>query len=184
MVDGRGAEMDELGGVVMQAFGAAEQSVQQRVENGAVLQRANDRAVLRRDIIDIRRGGVAAGAGHVAHRHGRIPRNMFGHMPGEQPRIGVIAAARRGAHDHRDLPALVELGDHILRAHALHRQCGDGNHYHAKEPPPHLLLPRSGPDAEPPPAKGSKATRCPHPPFCYMSCYKTAVEGGYQARKP
>jgi len=35
----------------------------------------------------------------------------FAHEAGEEPRILVVVAARRGAHDHANLLALVEVSD-------------------------------------------------------------------------
>ena len=72
-------------------------------------------AVLRRDVVEVRDRGVAAGARHVGDDHARIAGDVLAHVAGEQPRVDVVAAAGRGADDHGDLPALVELGDRVLR---------------------------------------------------------------------
>jgi hypothetical protein len=53
--------------------------------------------------------GVAARARHVGHHHGGIAGDVFGHVPRQEPRVDVVAAAGRRADDHRDLLALVEL---------------------------------------------------------------------------
>jgi hypothetical protein len=95
--------------IVPQPPGVAEQRVEQRVENGAVLQRSDDGAVPRRDVEEVRGGGVAARARHVGHHHGGIAGDVFGHVPRQEPRVDVVAAAGRRADDHRDLLALVEL---------------------------------------------------------------------------
>ena len=93
MIGGGGADLDEFGRVVAQPPGAAEQRVEQRVHDGAVLRRADEGAVLRRDVVDMRDRGVAAGARHVGHHHGGIAGNVFAHVAGDQPGVDVVAAA-------------------------------------------------------------------------------------------
>ena len=133
-----GADMNELGGVVAQAPGiAAERHVEQRVEHGAVLQRADDSAVLGRHIIDLRSGRVARRARHVGHHHARIARNVFRHVASEEPRIDVIAAAGGRADDQRDLLAAIELGDRVLGERAAGRKGGDRKGRHQQQPAPH-----------------------------------------------
>ena len=52
----------------------------------------------------------AAGARHVLHHDGRLARNVLAQILGEGAGIGVVAAARRGADQHADGLALVEVG--------------------------------------------------------------------------
>jgi len=142
VVDGCRAEMDELGGVMAQPLRVAEQCVEQRVENGAVLQRADDRAVARRDVEEMRGRRVAAGARHVGHHHGGIAGDIFGHMPGDEPRVDVVAAASRGADEHRDLPAFIELRDRVLRARLAGGQRHDDHEAReVREAAPHAANP-------------------------------------------
>src|SRR6266508_390623 len=140
MIDRGGAEMDEFGRVVSQPPGVAEQRVEQRVENDGVLQRADHRAVLGCDIIDMRGGGVAGGARHVAHHHGGIAGDMLGQMPGDEPRIDVVAAAGGGADDHVDLPAFEELRGRVLGRRRCDRSHGERNGQ--QQAAPHHVLPR------------------------------------------
>ena len=138
MVDGCGAEMDELGGVMAQPFGVAEQRIEQRFENGTVLQRADHRAVLGSHVVDVRGRGVASRTRHVAHHHRRAAGDVPWHMPGEQPRVDVVAAAGGGADDHVDLPALVELSNRILGGRASNRHRADD--HGACKAAPHRVL--------------------------------------------
>ena len=53
-----------------------------------------------------------------------LPGIVVAEMPRQQPRVGVVAAARRRADDDCDLLALVELLDRILRAARLRGRSG------------------------------------------------------------
>src|SRR5262249_36854955 len=46
-------------------------------------------------------GGVAPPPRHVGHHHGGIAGDVFGHVPRQEPRVDVVAAAGRRADDHR-----------------------------------------------------------------------------------
>ena len=104
------AEIDELVRIVRHRHVA-----QQRLQHGAGEDRSRGGAVLGRDRIDVARGAVRSGAAHVLHHDRRIAGHRGAEMPRQQPRIGVVAAAGRRADDHRDLLALVELFDGVLR---------------------------------------------------------------------
>ena len=122
MIDGRRSEMHEFRRVVPEPLRIAEQRVKQRIEHGAVLQRANHRAVPRRDIEQMRGRRVAAGARHVRYHHRGIAGDMLGHMPRQEPRVNIVAAAGGRADEHCDLLTLVKLRDCLLRARGLGRQ--------------------------------------------------------------
>jgi hypothetical protein len=137
---GRGAEMDELGGVVAQPLGVAEQRVEQRLEDRAVLQRADHRAVLRSHVVDVRGRSIAPRSRHVAHHHRGIAGNVPGHMPGEQPRVDVVTTAGGGADDDGDLLSPVELGNGLLGGRAIDRH--GGYDHGACKTAPHRVLRR------------------------------------------
>ena len=66
-----------------------------------------------------------AGAGHVAHHEGRA-RQMPLHVFGDQPAIGVVAAARRGGDDVGDGLAVEEVGAGLARGRRSgHRERGE-----------------------------------------------------------
>jgi hypothetical protein len=111
--------------------------LEERVENRAVLQRANDGPVLGRDIIDMRCSGIAARPWHVGHRHYGMAGDVLGHVPREEPRIDVVAAAGRGSDDHRDLPAPIELRDRILGQSRAGRNSRKNEGCSAEQATPH-----------------------------------------------
>ena len=60
-------------------------------------------------------GDQARGAGHVLHDDGRLARNVLREMAGEQPRVGIEAAARRVADDDPHRLACVGLAGRLAR---------------------------------------------------------------------
>jgi hypothetical protein len=66
-------------------------------------------AVLRRQIVGVVRRDGAAGARHVARNDGGIARQIFAEIAGDQPRIGVVGAARPDRDDERDGLAAIEI---------------------------------------------------------------------------
>ena len=79
----------------------------------AALDERDGGAVLGRDVEHVVGGGEAAGRRHVLHDDGGIAGDVPADMARHQPRLGVVAAARRRADDQRDLLAGVELGDRL-----------------------------------------------------------------------
>src|SRR5439155_9903514 len=73
-------------------------------------------AVLGRHGLHIGGELVAAGARHVLRHDYRVAGDVAAEFAREQPRISVVAAARRAADVEVDLPAAVELRDGILLA--------------------------------------------------------------------
>ena len=55
--------------------------------------RTDDRAVALRNVVEKIRHDQRRGARHIAHDDIGIARNVFAHVPLQQPRIGVVAAA-------------------------------------------------------------------------------------------
>ena len=98
------AEPIELGGIELR-LGRAEQ----RIERSATADRAECRAVLGRDVVKPVREHEAAGAGHVFGNDRRIAGNETSHVPRQQTRIDVVAAAGAVADGEVDVFALVEV---------------------------------------------------------------------------
>src|SRR5262249_57190941 len=73
IVNGGGAEIQELRRVVLDARTVAEQ----RVHDRGSLQRPDHRAVLGGGVVDVSGGRVAGGARHVDGHDGRIARNVL-----------------------------------------------------------------------------------------------------------
>jgi hypothetical protein len=113
---------------------------QQRLDRHAPRQRADRAAVFRRDVIKILGGAKAPGAGHVLRNECRMARNVSAHIPGQKPRIDVIAAAGAEADDHGNVAAFVEFLDALRARRARQRDCGhdkgqplgDGLHSHRR----------------------------------------------------
>jgi hypothetical protein len=73
--------------------------VEQRRRRHAAIDQPEDRAVSRRDIVEVIGRPDAAAAEHVLHHDGRVARQILAHMTRKQPAIGVISAASRRAGD-------------------------------------------------------------------------------------
>jgi hypothetical protein len=68
----------------------------------ALVEDADDGAVLGRHIIDVVRGREPAGARHVLRYHGGIARQVIADMAGHQPPEQVIGTGHAAADDHAD----------------------------------------------------------------------------------
>jgi hypothetical protein len=101
------------------------------------------RSIARGVVVDIVGGDQAARSRHVLDHEGRIARKILAHVPGE--RLGIEARAAAGAEADRnlDLPALVEVGDRVLRA-AVERetQQRERSERHETAINPHAIPPR------------------------------------------
>ena len=73
--------------------------IEQRRGRHAAVDQREDRAVPRRDIVDVVGRPYAAATEHVLHHDGRIARQILAHVMREQPAVGVVSAADRGAGD-------------------------------------------------------------------------------------
>ena len=80
-------------------------------EGGIARQAADRRAVLGRDVVEEVRRPQSFGAGHVLHDDRGRAGNMTAHVPGEQARVLVVAAAHRSRGDQIDALAAIELGN-------------------------------------------------------------------------
>src|SRR5262249_21237307 len=90
-------------------------------ERHVARERADGGAVLGREVVEIIDRAQAAGARHVLHDHARIAGNEPAEMARQEPRIGVVTAARPIADDQIDLLAPVETGDRT-GVRGAHRQ--------------------------------------------------------------
>ncbi len=81
----------------------------QRLERRAAIDRADHRAVLRRDVVEIVRQREAARALHVGRHEPRIAGNVLAHVACQHARIDVIRAARTEADQHLDRLAAIEI---------------------------------------------------------------------------
>ena len=90
------------------------------------IDRADHRAVPRRDIGDVVHGDERAGARHILDDNLRIPGKVLAHMVCDHAGVSVIAAARRGANDDAD-GLVLEIGVLCLRG-LQRRQEDAGEH--------------------------------------------------------
>src|ERR1043166_7557183 len=82
---------------------------EQRCDQDLTLEHLHRGAVSRRDVVEIAGRHRAGRARHVLHHERRIARDKAAEVARDEPRIGVVAAADRGADQHRDALAFVEL---------------------------------------------------------------------------
>jgi hypothetical protein len=94
--------------------------------------------VARRDLRHVVGGRDAAAARHVDRDERRIAGNVLAHEAGEEARIFIVVAARRGAHDETDLLALIEVA-HRVR-HGGRGTGGQNAAHHNAEKPGHCFL--------------------------------------------
>src|SRR5262249_30294695 len=114
------AEILELGRVEQ----AGPALVQQRPDDRPGKHRADHRAVLGYDTVEIRGGARAARALHVFRDDGGIAGDETVEMPGDGPGIDVVAAADLAADEKVDGPARVEVGGRRRNGGDEHRSRG------------------------------------------------------------
>jgi hypothetical protein len=107
---------------------------EQRIDHRAHEQRADDGAVLGRDIVDVCRCDVARGARHVVDDDAGITGNVFADMARDHSAVEIVAAAGRRGDDDGDGLALVELRCGILRCGAF---SAAGQQPKGEQQPPH-----------------------------------------------
>jgi hypothetical protein len=111
----------ELGRIEMRGLAAGRSEVQELLDRGAALRRADHCTVERPGLGQFVGHREAAGARLVRRHHNRVPGNVLAEIAGDKARIFVIAAAGTRADENLDLLALIEIRDGLRRGSAGNR---------------------------------------------------------------
>jgi hypothetical protein len=112
---------------------------EERIERHEVVDGAQDGAVLRGDVVDEGGAAASAGSGHILHDHARVAGHVPAEVPLQQPRVKIVASARRGRHDRGDALSFIEVGDGV-GAWAGRAQAAERREHNQASP----ALPRNG----------------------------------------